>query len=446
MNRQFIFSKQALASFYKPYFERLRECRPIVHSGRIEEIIGLVVHSIGPPVAVGEVCRIESPDGKHVLAEVVGFRRNKVLLMPLGSLEGIAPGYLVTALREPFRVPVGTGLLGRVMDGLGRPIDGKGPLNTDGTRPASGPAPAPLERKRILEPLATGIRAIDAMLTCGRGQRIGIFSGSGVGKSVLLGMMARNTSAQINVIALIGERGREVREFIEKDLGEEGLARSVVIVVTSEQPALIRIKGALVATAIAEDFRDHGNDVLLMMDSVTRLALAQREIGLAIGEPPTTRGYTPSVFALLPKLLERSGITGRGSITGMYTVLVEGDDMNEPVADAVRSILDGHFVLSRRLAAQNHYPAIDVLESISRLMTDVIDDSHRQAAAKIKELLAVYRESEDLINIGAYVKGSNQKIDQAIEKIDDIISFLRQDISEKSDFQATKDRIMELAV
>ncbi|TKJ42227.1 flagellar protein export ATPase FliI [candidate division LCP-89 bacterium B3_LCP] len=445
MNAKVAITDGEIAERYRPYFDRLDECRPMVHTGRISDIIGVVVTSIGPSVAVGEVCRITSPEGQITPAEVVGFRGNRVLLMPLGPIEGIAPGYLVTAEREPFRVPVGGGLLGRVLDGLGRPIDDKGPLIAEGTRPASAMPPAPLERQRIKEPLVTGIRSIDALLTCGKGQRVGIFSAAGVGKSILLGMIARNTSAEVNVIGLIGERGREVREFIEKDLGEEGLKRSVVIAVTSDQPALIRIKGAHIATSIAEYFRDQGMDVMLLMDSVTRLAMAQREVGLAIGEPPTTRGYTPSVFAMLPKLMERAGASKKGSITGMYTILVEADDMNEPVSDAVRSILDGHIVLSRKLAARSHYPAVDVLESISRLMTDIIDDNHLTAARKILEHLAVYRDAEDLINIGAYVAGSNAKIDLALEKMDAIWSFLRQDISQKGDFNETLQSLRELA-
>jgi flagellum-specific ATP synthase len=444
-NPALLVSDQNMALRYQPYFDRLEVCRTIVHQGRIEDIIGLVISSIGPPVSIGEICRIQSQDGKVIPAEVVGFRGTRVLLMPLGELVGIAPGFLVTAEREPFRVPVGPELLGRVLDGLGRPLDKLGPLGTQRTRSASGSPPSPLERQRITEPLFTGIRSIDSLLTCGKGQRVGIFAGSGVGKSVLMGMIARNTSAQVNVIALVGERGREVREFIEKDLGPAGLARSVVVAVTSDQPALIRIKGALIATAIAEDFRDQGCDVLLMMDSVTRLAMAQREIGLTIGEPPTTRGYTPSVFAMLPRLLERSGPAARGSITGMYTVLVEGDDMNEPVADAVRSILDGHIVLSRKMAARNHYPAVDVLESISRLMINVVSAEHRQAAARLLEHLAVYRDAEDLINIGAYVKGSNPRIDLALQKIDMILSFLRQEIEDKGDHPSTLQRLMELA-
>lgn len=444
MNADLQTNDRSLSARFRPYFERLEACQPMVPMGQVEDIIGLIVSSVGPPVSIGEICRIALPESGSILAEVVGFRGKKVLLMPLGNIEGIAPGHVVVAIRQPFRVPVGPGLLGRVLDGLGRPIDEKGSLQADGLRPASGLPPAPLQRQRIREPLVTGIRSIDALLTCGKGQRIGIFSGSGIGKSVLLGMMARNTSAQVNVIALVGERGREVREFIEKDLGEEGLERSVVVAVTSDQPSLIRIKGAMIATAIAEDFRDRGCDVLLMMDSITRLALAQRELGLAIGEPPTTRGYTPSVFAMLPRLLERAGAAPRGSITGMYAVLVEGDDLNEPVADAVRSILDGHIVLSRKMAAHNHYPAVDVLESVSRLMIDVVDAEHRRAAAKILEHLAVYRDAEDLVNIGAYVEGSNPKIDQALNKIDGILAFLKQDIADRGEYADTRRRLLEL--
>ncbi|MBU0518143.1 flagellar protein export ATPase FliI [bacterium] len=431
---------------FRPYLELINDCRPIVRIGRVEEIIGLVIRSVGPPVAVGEMCKITSPDGNSIPAEVVGFRGNRILLMPLGELEGIAPGHTVKAQREPFRVPVGMGLLGRVLDGLGNPIDEAGPLLAEGTRPAFHAPPDPLKRNRIQQPIVTGIRAIDSLLTIGRGQRVGIFAGSGVGKSILLGMIARNTSAQVNVIALLGERGREVREFIEKDLGDEGLKRSVVVAVTSDKPALIRLKGAQIATAIAEDFRDRGFDVMLMMDSVTRLALSQREIGLAIGEPPTTRGYTPSVFAMLPRLLERSGTSDKGSITGIYTVLVEGDDMNEPVADAVRSILDGHIVLSRKLAARNHYPAIDVLESISRLKDDIIDDQHLKAGKQILEHMAVYREAEDLVNIGAYVEGSNPRIDAALKRINAIEAFLKQNISDRGDFKMTYEQLMKLAV
>jgi len=419
---------------------------PITLSGRVCQVIGLVIESVGPAVSIGENCRIESGrDHGAIACEVVGFRNDKVLLMPLGDVTGIAPGSRVIASHEPFVVNVGHELLGRVLNGLGAPIDGKGPIAASGLRSVAHAAPDPLTRKRITRPMATGIRAIDAMLTCGKGQRIGIFSGSGVGKSVLLGMVARDSEADVNVIGLIGERGREVRDFLDKDLKEEGLKKSVVVAVTSDQASLIRVKGAMTATAIAEYFRDLGLDVMLMMDSVTRVAMAQREIGLAIGEPPTSKGYTPSVFAMLPRLLERSGTSALGSITGLYTVLVEGDDMTEPVADAVRSILDGHIVLSRKMAHLNHYPAIDVLESVSRLMIDVVPEEHTRMANQIKEILAVYREAEDLINIGAYVKGSNPKIDLAIEKIGGISGFLKQSINEFSGYDETIERLVKLA-
>ena len=419
---------------------------PVTVSGRVRQVIGLVIESEGPSASIGEACLIENGSDKtRVRCEVVGFRDNKVLLMPLGDISGIAPGSRVVAMREPLEVPVGHELLGRIVGGLGQPIDSKGPIVASARRPVTQAAPDPMCRKRITKPLATGIRAVDGMLTCGKGQRIGIFSGSGVGKSVLLGMLARGSEADVNVIALIGERGREVRDFLDKDLKEEGLKKSVVVAVTSDEASLIRVKGAMTATAIAEYFRDLGLDVMLMMDSVTRVAMAQREIGLAIGEPPTTKGHTPSVFAMLPRLLERSGTSEVGSITGLYTVLVEGDDMNEPVADAVRSILDGHIVLSRKLAHQNHYPAIDVLDSVSRLMIDVVGEAHCQAANRIREILATYRESEDLINIGAYTKGSNAKIDLAIEKIDAINAFLRQGISKPSAFEDTVTGLMQIA-
>jgi flagellum-specific ATP synthase len=419
---------------------------PVTLSGRVRQVIGLVIESDGPAVSIGENCIVENGSGiGPVRCEVVGFRDSKVLLMPLGEIAGIAPGSRVIATREPFEVPVGHQLLGRVLGGLGQPLDGKGPLDTGSQRSVACAAPDPLTRRRITEPLATGIRAVDSMLTCGKGQRVGIFSGSGVGKSVLLGMIARNSEADVNVIGLVGERGREVRDFLDKDLKEDGLKRSVVVAVTSDQASLVRVKGAMTATAIAEYFRDMGLDVMLMMDSVTRVAMAQREIGLAVGEPPTSKGYTPSVFAMLPRLLERSGTAEVGSITGLYTVLVEGDDMSDPVADAVRSILDGHVVLSRKLANQNHYPAVDVLESVSRLAIDVISEDHRRAMEKIREILATYRESEDLINIGAYNQGSNAGIDLAIEKINGINAFLRQDIGERATYEETLDRLLRLA-
>jgi flagellum-specific ATP synthase len=350
--------------------------------------------------------------------------------MPLGDLAGIGPGSLVTGTGRSLRVGVGQGLLGRILDGLGKPIDGGDPPAVEEFYSINGNIPSPLERQRISEPLQIGVRAIDGLLTCGKGQRIGVFAGSGVGKSTLLGMMARNTKADVNVIALVGERGREVREFLERDLGPEGLRRSVVVVATSDQPALVRIKGAMVASTIAEYFRDQGADVLFMMDSVTRFAIAQREVGLAVGEPPATRGYTPSVFAALPKLLERSGPGLKGTITAFYTVLVEGDDMNEPIADTVRGILDGHIVLSRALAEQQHYPAIDVLASVSRLMTEVATPEHLQLAGRFRSLLAVYKDAEDLINIGAYAHGSNPRIDMAIKLIDGFRRFLQQETYE----------------
>lgn len=411
----------------------------IKSTGKIVKVIGLVIESLGPDVRLGEICYIRPREiKKNLPAEVVGFKGNNVLLMPLGNLEGIGPGCEIVSSGSSFKIKVGASLLGRVLDGLGNPIDGKGQIRAEQEVSIYNSPPNPLLRKRISQPLTFGVKAIDGILTCGKGQRIGIFSGSGVGKSTLLGMIARNTDAQINVIGLIGERGREVREFIERDLGKEGLKRSILVIATSEQPALVRLRGALVATTIAEFFRDQGLDVMLMMDSVTRFAMAQREVGLAIGEPPATRGYTPSVFALLPKILERSGTADKGTITALYTVLVDGDDMNEPIADAVRGILDGHIVLSRELAVQNHYPAIDVLSSVSRVINDIIDDEHLQKINKLKMILSTYKDAEDLINIGAYNQGSNPKIDYAIKNIDSVRRFLRQTIDEKYSFNDTR--------
>ncbi len=407
-------------------------------NGKVSQVIGVVVESRGPAAHLGEICEIHyKRNTEPLLAEVVGFRQNVVLLMPLGSLEEIAPGSDVVATGTSLKVKVGNGLLGRVLDALGRPLDGLGPVQAYEESLVSRTPPHPLQRQRIREPLAFGVRAIDGVLTCGKGQRIGIFAGSGVGKSTLLGMIARNTEADVNVIALIGERGREVRDFLEKDLGPEGLSRSVVVVATSDQVAITRLRGAMLATSIAEYFRDQGKDVMLMMDSVTRVAWAQREIGLAVGEPPTTRGYTPSVFAMLPRLLERSGTAEKGSITGLYTVLVDGDDMNEPVADSVRSILDGHVVLSRDLAHRNHYPAIDVLASVSRLMPDVSAPAQREAAGALRDILATYKSAEDLINIGAYSDGSNPKIDYAKAHIDSVNGFLRQAVDDPAPFADT---------
>ena len=431
--------------WFAEYAKRIENLQTIRMRGKVHQVIGLIIESIGPTVSLGDRCTISNRRNGDIQAEVVGFRGNRVLLMPLGGMEGVAAGSVVTASDEPFTIAVGQGLLGRVIDGLGRPIDGGGSLEDIETRrPIVNSPPDPLKRTRISSHLATGIRSVDALLTCGKGQRFGIFSGSGVGKSVLMGMIARYTSADVNVIALIGERGREVREFIERELGEEGLKRSVVVAVTSDQPALIRIKGAFAATTIAEYFRDQGLDVMLMMDSVTRFAMAQREVGLAVGEPPTSRGYTPSLFAMLPRLLERAGTSSRGSITGLYTVLVEGDDLTEPVADAVRAILDGHIVLSRKYATQGQYPAVDPLESVSRIMTDVINDDHRSAAQKFKRLLAIYTEAEDLINIGAYEEGSNPEIDRVIKLIAPMRDFMRQDIGEGSKFEDAVQSMIEI--
>lgn len=423
----------------------IKQCRTMLHKGKVVQLIGLVIESEGPNVMLGELCYVFSRGGgEPIKAEVVGFRQSRVLLMPLGEVTGIGPGCDVVASERSLSVPVGPDLLGRIVDGLGNPIDGKGPLANAEAYPLHNAPPPPLSRARIHSRLSVGVKTIDGLLTLGRGQRVGIMAGSGVGKSTLLGMIARNTEADINVIALIGERGREVREFIERDLGEEGLQRSVVVVATSDQPALVRLKGALTATAISEYFRDQGLNVMLMMDSVTRFAMAQREVGLTVGEPPATRGYTPSVFATLPKLLERSGPADTGSITGIYTVLVEGDDMNEPIADTVRSILDGHVVLSRDLAAKNHYPAIDVLASVSRVMLEIVDRSHWQAAQELRRMLAVYREAEDLINIGAYVAGSNPAIDKAIRLIDAARNYLQQEVYEAVGFEETSARLIRL--
>lgn len=430
---------------FDKYYQAIERTEPIKTNGKVTQVIGLIIESQGPGANLGELCYVFPKSGPdRIQAEVVGFRDNKILLMPLGDLTGIGPGCEVVSTGDSFRVGVGPKLLGRVIDGLGNPLDGLGPLEVIDERPVNGNPLNPLDRKRIVEPLSIGVKAIDGLLTVGKGQRVGIFSGSGVGKSTLLGMVARNTSADVNVIALIGERGREVREFLEKDLGAEGLSRSIVIVATSDQPALVRLKGALVATSIAEYFRDQGLDVMLMMDSVTRFAMAQREVGLAVGEPPATRGYTPSVFALLPKLLERSGTSRKGTITGLYTVLVEGDDTNEPIADTVRGILDGHIVLSRDLAMQNHYPAIDILASVSRVMNDIVVEEHQRAADEVRSILATYREAKDLIDIGAYTQGSNAKIDYAISKIDYIMEFLKQGVMEKNGYENSVELLKSL--
>lgn len=420
------------------FAEVLEKVDPIKVNGRVVDVVGLVIVSVGPNAVMGEICTVVDQNGGEVCkAEVVGFKDGKVLSIAIGDVRNISPACEIIASGKGLVVGVGKELLGRVLDGLGNPIDGKGEIKFQMFRNSHREPPNPLERKRISTPIQTGVRAIDGLLSIGNGQRVGIFAGSGVGKSVTLGMIARNTSADINVITLIGERGREVREFIEKDLGEEGLKKSVVVVATSDKSPLVRLKGAYVGTTIAEYFRDQGLNVMLMMDSVTRFAMAQREIGLTIGEPPTTKGYTPSVFALLPKLLERAGNSDKGSITGIYTVLVDGDDMVEPIADAVRSILDGHIVLSRKLANKSHYPAIDTLQSVSRVMPDIIDHDHYKRVMAFNELLASYREAEDLINIGAYVKGSNTQIDRAVAKINQLRSFLKQDMMEKASYTET---------
>jgi len=426
--------------------EHIKAVNPLKVSGKVIQIVGLVVEGYCPTATVGTLCHlIPLGGGEPVPAEVVGFRDSRALLMPLGDLRGLGPGSLIQVVRDSATLPVGDHLLGRVLDALGRPLD-EMPLGAcDQECPLYALPPSPMTRETIVQPLDLGVRAINGLLTCGTGQRMGIMAGSGVGKSVLLGMMAKHTQADVNVIALIGERGREVREFIERDLGPEGLARSVVITATSDQSPLLRMRGAFVATTIAEYFSNQGKNVLLLMDSVTRFAMAMREVGLAIGEPPTTKGYTPSVFATLPKLLERAGnFKGKGSITGLYTVLVEGDDMNEPVADSVRSILDGHIVLSRDIAARNHYPAIDILGSASRVMRDIVSPEHMQLNGRVREILATYKEAEDLINIGAYVEGSNGKIDYAISQIEAILEFLQQGMNDSVSMDDTVETLNNL--
>jgi len=412
--------------------------------GRVCRVAGLAVESKGPPVGVGQLCEIRLSDGRRVTAEVVGFHNENRVLMPLDGIEGIAPNDPVTVRSAPRSIRLGNDLLGRVVDGLGRPIDGKGPLAGNDRRLLEGSPPSPLTRRRITEPLAFGIRAFDGLLTCGKGQRVGIFAGSGVGKSTLLGEIARVSKADVNVLALVGERGREVRQFLEESLGPEGLARSVVAVATSDTSPVQRVKVAFTAATIAEYFRDQGKDVLFMMDSLTRFAQARREIGLAAGEPPTTKGYCPSVFSLLPKLTERFGCAEHGSITGIFTVLVEADDMNDPVADSVRSLLDGHIVLSRRLAEQGHYPAVDILGSVSRLMNSIVSPEHLAAAQKFRAIYATYRNAEDLINIGAMVPGANRRIDKAVSLIDRVNEFLIQPVGTRTGFEEGVGRLLDI--
>ncbi|MDR3332642.1 MAG: flagellar protein export ATPase FliI [Synergistaceae bacterium] len=425
---------------------RLAQAELIRINGRVVQVVGLVIESQGPDVQIGDLCEVRFRNRDTILrAEVVGFKTDRVLLMPLGELSEIGPGCDVLSMGRPLGVNVSNSLLGRVLDGLGNPLDSLGPVPVVDYYPLTSSPPHPLRRQMVDKPLSVGVKVIDGLLTLGQGQRVGIFAGSGVGKSVLLGMMARNTEADVNVIALVGERGREVKEFLDRDLGETGLARSVVIVATSDQPPLVRLKAAMTATAVAEYFRDLGKNVLLMMDSITRVAMAQRDVGLAIGEPPATRGYTPSVFAMLPKLLERSGTGERGSITAIYSVLVEGDDMNEPIADAVRGILDGHFVLSRQLAAKYHYPAVDIQRSVSRVMPSVVSEAQYEAAGRVRELLVILEDAQDLINIGAYKAGSNPKVDWALQHIEDVDSFLKQGMGESFSFDDTVGKLLQLA-
>lgn len=424
--------------------EELAGFDPYRYMGKIEKIVGMTIEASGPQCSIGDICRIYAKDFKsHIFAEVVGFQSEKVLLMPYTDIEGIGPGSIVDNTGDKLMVKTGDALIGRIIDAIGQPIDGNGEIEYTDSVSISGIPTNPLTRPKIAEPIELGVKAIDGLLTLGKGQRIGIFAGSGVGKSTLMGMIARKVKADINVIALVGERGREVREFIENDLGPEGMARSVVVVATSDQPAMMRYKCPMTATAIAEYFMSQGKDVLIMMDNLTRFAMANREVGLSIGEPPIARGYTPSIYAQMPKLLERAGCFEKGSITGIYAVLVEGDDTNEPIADTVRGIIDGHIILSRKIAAQNHYPAIDILPSVSRLMSTVASPEHKEAASKLRNLLSLYNNNVDLISIGAYKAGTNPKLDEAISKIDKINAFLCQRTNESFTLDETVKLLME---
>jgi flagellum-specific ATP synthase len=428
-----------------PCLEELDRITPWRWLGEVTGVVGLAIESRGPAVAIGDFCEVRTSGGKRIRTQVVGFRNGRVLSMPLEEIDGLEMGNPVSARSQEALVEVGPGLLGRVIDGFGKPIDGGPPLIPADAYPLAGMVGNPLDREHIVEPLVTGVRAIDGLLPCGKGQRIGIFGGSGVGKSTLLGSMARHNSADVTVIGMIGERNREVRGFLENELGEKGRSRSVVVCATSERPAPLRVRACLVALAVAEYFRDQGASVLLVMDSVTRLAMAQREIGLAAGEPPSQKGYTPSVFNLLPKVLERAGNFRRGSITGFFTVLVEGDDFNEPICDAVRAILDGHIILSRALAAEGHFPAIDILHSISRLTSAIASPPQKEAAARLRQALSAYREAEDLIQLGAYVAGTNPVLDSSIRLRPELLEFLRQDHALHSPLQETLGRLTELA-
>ncbi|MBQ9624505.1 MAG: flagellar protein export ATPase FliI [Clostridia bacterium] len=435
-----------ITDFIEDLKEDIERATTVEYLGKVDRVVGMSIEAIGPMVNVGEMCKIYSADeSEWVFAEVVGFKEEKVLLMPLGNMEGIGAGNKVVAAGVGFGVPVGMDLKGRILNALGEPIDNKGKVHPETFYELDRDPPNPLKRERIHEILPIGVKVIDGLLTMGKGQRMGIFAGSGVGKSTLMGMIARGSDADINVIVLCGERGREVLDFVEKSLKADGLARSVVVVATSDQPAMLRIKSCMTGTAIAEYFRDQGYNVMLMMDSLTRFAMAQREVGMAVGEPPVARGYTPSVYSKLPRLLERSGTSDKGSITAIYTVLVDGDDMNEPISDTVRGILDGHIVLSRKLAHSNHYPAIDALASISRLMADIASPEHKADAGQVKNWMSTYNEAQDLINIGAYKKGTNPEIDMAIKKQDAIKNFLLQDVDDAFTFEETVDMLDEIA-
>ncbi|MCD6460351.1 FliI/YscN family ATPase [bacterium] len=430
------------------YKKNIKHFEPLKEKGKVCKLTGLLIEATCPAISMGDLCLIEHRNGDEgsVKAEVVGLKDKKIQIMPLGRLSGITAGDMINPIGKPLEVSVGNGLLGRIIDGLGNPIDSKGPIHFTDKYPVINTPPSPMERQKITTPIGTGIKAIDGLLSVGKGQRIGIFAGSGVGKSMLLGMIARYSEADVNVIALVGERGRELRDFVDNSLGTEGLKKSVVIVATSDQPALIRLKGAFLAHAISEFFRDQGSEVMLMLDSITRFAMAQREIGLSVGEPPASKGYTPSVFSLLPSLLERSGTgkKGTGSITGLYTVLVEADDFNEPISDAVRAILDGHIILSRDIASSGHYPAIDVLSSLSRLFTEIVPEEQIKASITLREVLATYKKAEDLINIGAYVDGSNPAIDFSIKAIPKVNEYLRQNYLESSTFAENQKKLIEL--
>ena len=438
-------SEPGLIDVLRSHAARVASLDPIRCSGVVSDVVGLLIESDGPPASLGDICEIEITATNRIRTQVVGFRANRVLSMPLDEVDGLQPGLPIVARHDQARAPAGDPLLGRVIDGLGNPIDAGGPLRPSEFRELYQDAPGPMEREPIAVPLSTGIRVIDGLLPCGRGQRVGIFGGSGVGKSTLLGAMARSSSADVNVIAMIGERNREVRAFLEETLGAEGVRKSVIVAATSDRPAPVRVRSAFLATAIAEAFRNEGKDVLLIMDSITRFAMAQREIGLAAGEPPSQKGYTPSVFQMLPKIFERAGNFGKGSITGFYTVLVEGDDLNDPIADACRAILDGHIILSRDLAAANHYPAIDVLSSVSRLAPRLAGSEHLSNAARLRESLAAYQATEDLINLGAYTAGSNPKVDAAIQQRDNVVAFLRQDTAAHQPIDQTVADLQALA-